>query len=155
MKKSKWDSVLALGLLVAVVLACSATTANISSLKVANDEEGKNETKSFKPGDKIYAIAQIANNGGKVQAKFRVLYDDVPGEKSGTLVQGAEKTLDIDGSRPAVFWITLPPAGFGNGRYKIEVNMLTETGEQKDQKTATFDVAGYTKEVKAEESPDK
>jgi hypothetical protein len=155
MKKSKWDSVLALGLLVAVVLACSATTANISSLKITNDEEGKNETKSFKPGDKIYAIAQISNNGGKVQAKFRVLYDDVAGEKSGTLVQGAEKTLDIDGSRPAVFWLTLPPAGFGNGRYKIEVNMLTETGEQKDQKTATFDVAGYAKEVKAEESPDK
>lgn len=155
MKKSKWDSVLALGLLVAVVLACSATTANISSLKITNDEEGKNETKSFKPGDKIYAVAQISNNGGKVQAKFRVLYDDVAGEKSGTLVQGAEKTLDIDGSRPAVFWLTLPPAGFGNGRYKIEVNMLTETGEQKDQKSATFEVAGYAKEVKAEESPDK
>ncbi|HEV7395912.1 MAG TPA: hypothetical protein VGN86_05325 [Pyrinomonadaceae bacterium] len=155
MNKIKWDSVLALGLLVAVVLACSATTANISSLKITNDEAGKNETKSFKPGDKIYAIATISNNGGKVQAKFRVLYDDVAGEKSGTLVQGAEKTLDVEGSRPAVFWITLPPAGFGNGRYKVEVNMLTETGEQKDQKTAMFDVAGYTKEVKAEESPDK
>jgi len=155
MKKSKWDSILALGLLVAVVLACSATTANISSLKVTNDEEGKNETKSFKPGDKIYAIAQISNNGGKVQAKFRVLYDDVAGEKSGTLVQGAEKTLDVEGNRPAVFWITLPPAGFGNGRYIVEVNMLTESGEQKDQKTATFDVAGYAKEAKGAEDSDK
>jgi hypothetical protein len=145
MTKSKLDLVLGLGMVLAVVLACSATTANISSLKISSDEAGKTEAKSFKPGDKVYAIANISNNGGKVQAKFRVLYDDVAGQKAGELVQGAEKTLDIDGSRPAVFWITLPPAGFDNGRYKVEVSMLTEGGEQKDQKTATFDIAGYAK----------
>jgi hypothetical protein len=145
MTKSKLDLVLGLGMVLAVVLACSATTANISSLKISSDEAGKTEAKSFKPGDKVYAIANISNNGGKVQAKFRVLYDDVAGQKAGELVQGAEKTLDIDGSRPAVFWITLPPAGFDNGRYKVEVSMLTEGGEQKDQKTATFDIAGYSK----------
>ena len=145
MTKSKLDLVIGMGMVLAVVLACSATTANISSLKITTDEEGKTEAKTFKPGDKVYAIANIANNGGKVQAKFRVLYDNVAGEKAGELVQGAEKTLDIEGSRPAVFWITLPPAGFGNGRYKVEVSMLTESGEQKDQKTATFDIAGYAK----------
>jgi hypothetical protein len=59
------------------------------------------------------------------------------------LVQGAEKALDIEGSRPAVFWITLPNRGFPNGRYKLEVTMLNESGEQKDQKTATFEVVGY------------
>ncbi len=78
-----------------------------------------------------------------MQAKFRVLYDDVPGQKAGTFVEGAEKTLDVDGSRPAIFWITLPPAGFRDGRYKFDVTMLNEKGEQKDQKTATFDVSGY------------
>ena len=143
MKTDKWNLVLALGLLVGAVLACSATTANISSLKLSSDEEGKNETKSFKPGDKVYAIAQISNNPGKVQTKFRILYDNVEGEDAGTVVQGAEKTLDVEGSRPAVFWITLPSRGFPNGRYKLEVSMLTESGEQKDQETATFDVAGY------------
>src|ERR1043166_453721 len=145
MKPNKWSLVLLLGLMLAVLLACSATTANIGSLKISSDEEGKNEVKSFKPGDKVYAVAQIANNGGKVQAKFRVLFDDVEGEKSGSLVQSAEKTLDVEGSRPAIFWITLPAGGFKNGRYKVEVNMLTESGEQKDQKTATFDVTGYEK----------
>ncbi|MCA1578357.1 MAG: hypothetical protein LC794_13455 [Acidobacteria bacterium] len=143
MKTDKWNPVLALGLLMAAVLACNATTANISSLKLSSDEEGKNETKSFKPGDKVYAIAQISNNPGKVQTKFRILYDDVEGENSGVLVEGAEKTLEVDGSRPAIFWITLPNRGFRNGRYKLEVSMLTESGEQKDQETATFDVAGY------------
>lgn len=143
MKTDKWKSLLALGLFVAVVLACSASTANISSLKTATDEEGKNEAKSFKPGDKVYSVAVISNNPGKVQAKFRVLFDDVEGEKSGELVQGAEKTLDIEGSRPAIFWITLPTRGFQNGKYKVEVSMLNEKGEQKDQKTTTFDVTGY------------
>ena len=145
MRTNRWDLVLGLGLLLALVLACSATTANIGSLKIATDEEGKNEAKIFKPSDKVYAVAQIANNIGKVQAKFRILFDDVEGEKAGTLVQGAEKTLDVDGSRPAIFWITLPAAGFHNGRYRVEVNMLTESGEQKDQKTATFEVSGYEK----------
>jgi hypothetical protein len=145
MRTNPWNSVLALGVLLAFLLACSATTANISSLKVSTDEQGKNEAKSFKPGDKVYAVAQISNNGGKVQAKFRILFDDVDGQEAGTLVQGAEKTLDIEGDRPGIFWITLPASGFGNGRYKVEVNMLTESGEQKDQKTATFEVSGYEK----------
>lgn len=143
MKTDKWKSLLALGLFVAVVLACSASTANISSLKTATDEEGKNESKNFKPGDKVYSVAVISNNPGKVQAKFRVLFDDVEGETSGELVQGAEKTLDIEGSRPAIFWITLPTRGFQNGKYKVEVSMLNDKGEQKDQKTTSFEVSGY------------
>ena len=143
MKNNKWSFALAVAMFLAVVLACSASTANISSFKISTDEEGKNEAKSFKPGDKVYAVAQISNNPGKVQAKFRILFDDVKGETSGQLVQGAEKTLDVDGSRPVFFWITLPPAGFNNGRYKVEVSMLNEKGEQKDQKSGTFEVAGY------------
>ena len=115
MKRENWNLVLALGLLMAAVLACSATTVNISSLKLSSDEEGKNEAKSFKPGDKVYAIAQISNNPGKVQTKFRILYDNVEGETAGGLVEGAEKKLDVEGSRPAVFWITLPNHGFRNG----------------------------------------
>jgi hypothetical protein len=143
MMKTKFSFLLATGLFIAVVLACSATTANISSLKVSTDEEGKNESKSFEPGDKVYAVATISNNVGKVKAKFRILYDSVTGETAGEVVQGAEKTLDIEGSRPAIFWVTLPPSGFKNGQYKFEVSMLTESGEQKDQKTATFEVKGY------------
>lgn len=140
---SKTKALVAFAFFLAVVLACNKTTANISSLKVSTDEEAKNVASSFKPGDKVYAVAQISNNPGKVKAKFRVLYDDVKGETAGTQVPGAENVLDIDGDRPAIFWITLPPSGFANGKYKAEVSMLTENGEQKDQKSATFEVTGY------------
>jgi len=132
--------VIGLGVLLAVVLACGATTANISSLKISSDEAGKEETKTFKPGDKVYTTAQISNNGGKVDVKWRILYDD--GDKAGQPVPGAEKSLEVEGDRPASFWITLPPDGFRNGRYKSEVSM-TYSGEQKDQKSATFEVSGY------------
>jgi len=133
-------SVAGISLLLAVVLACGATTANISSLKVTSDEAGKEETKTFKPGDKIYTTAQVSNNGGKVDVKWRLLYDE--GDKAGQPVPGAEKSLEVEGDRPASFWITLPPAGFPNGRYKSEVSMMY-SGEQKDQKSATFEVSGY------------
>jgi hypothetical protein len=132
--------VIGLGMLLAVVLACGATTANISTLKISSDEAGKEEAKTFKPGDKIYTTAQISNNGGKVDVKWRILYDD--GDKAGQPVPGAEKSLEVEGDRPASFWITLPPEGFRNGRYKSEVSM-TYSGEQKDQKSATFEVSGY------------
>jgi hypothetical protein len=132
--------VIGLGMLLAVVLACGATTANISSLKISSDEAGKEEAKTFKPGDKIYTTAQIANNGGKVEVKWRILFDD--GDKAGQPVPGAEKSLEVEGDRPASFWITLPTEGFRNGRYKSEVSMMY-SGEQKDQKSATFEVSGY------------
>jgi hypothetical protein len=144
MRKNTLDLALAIGLLVALSLACKGgfTTANIGSLKISTDDQGKNEAKTFKPGDKVYAVAQIANNGGTVQAKYRVLVDDVEGKEPGTPVPGAEKTLDIQGDRPAIFWITLPASGFQNGRYKVEVSMIAY-GDQKDQKTGTFEVTGY------------
>jgi hypothetical protein len=132
--------VVGLGLLLGVVLACGATTANISSLKLSTDKAGKNETKTFKPGDEIYTVGQISNNGGKVDVKWRILYDE--GDKAGQPVPGAEKTLEAEGDQPFVFWITLPPAGFKDGRYKSEVTMMY-SGEQKDQKSATFEVSGY------------
>ena len=140
MLKNKVNLVFGLGLVLAVVLACGATTANISSIKLSTDEAAQTEAKSFKPGDKVYTTAQIANNGGKVEVKWRILYDD--GDKAGQPVPGAEKTLEVEGDRPASFWITLPPAGFKDGRYKSEVSMVY-SGEQKDQKSATFEVSGY------------
>ncbi len=144
MYKSRWNLLLVAGIVSAIAIACNWSTAKIGSLKTAKDEAGKEETSKFGPGDKVYIIADVANNPGKVSVKFRVLYDDVKGQKSGDLVQNAEKTLEFEGSRPAIFWLTLPPSGFENGRYKVDVVMKDDKGEQKDQKSATFDIAGYT-----------
>lgn len=145
MRISKWGLALALGCVVAVFSACSfnLTSANIRSLKISKDEDGKQEATNFGPGEKVYALADIANNVGTVKVKFRVLYDDVAGKESGTALGGAEKTLDIEGSRPAIFWVTLPRESFTNGRYKAEVTMFALNGDQKGQSTAVFNVEGF------------
>ena len=146
MRKHVWGLALALGIIVAVFSACSfnLTTAHIRSLKISKDEDGKKEATTFGPGEKVYVIADIGNNVGKVKVKFRVLYDDVQGKEAGTPLSGAEKTLDVEGSQPAIFWITLPGEGFANGRYKAEVTMFAEKGDQKGQSTAAFTVEGFS-----------
>ncbi len=68
MRTNGWNSVLALTLLLTVVLACkfSASTANISSLKLGKDKNVTKETSSFGTNDTVYAVAEISNAPGKV-----------------------------------------------------------------------------------------
>jgi hypothetical protein len=147
MRKQNSNFFLALGLLATFVLACSfsAGTANLSSMKVGREanEKGelKEETNSFKPTDKVYAVAQVSNNGGKVKVKFRTVVEDAKGLKGGEAINGSEVTLDVDGSRPAIYNLGIP-AGFPNGRYRVEAEMLNDKGEKKDEKSATFTVSG-------------
>ena len=144
MRTNRWNLVLALGLMLSAVLACnfSATTANISSLKITKDEGGKTETSEFKPSDVVYAVAQISNTSDKHKVKARVLYDDVRGQDSGKLVPGLETTLDVPGAVPVTLNFTGPGKNWLAGRYKVEVTMTDDAGKQIDQKTATFTVTG-------------
>src|SRR5215210_5333258 len=100
MRTNRWNLVLALGLMLSAVLACnfSATTANISSLKLGKDESAKTEANEFKPSDVVYAVAQISNTSDKHKVKARVVYDDVRGQSAGKVVPGLETSLDVPGA---------------------------------------------------------
>ena len=139
--RTKFTLVLASGLLLMVALACnfSASTANISGLKIGKDKEVSQESSSFAPTDTIYAVATISNAPGKVKVKGRFLFEDVAGQQAG-LVPGLEKTIDLDGSGTATYTATPPPDGWPKGKYKVEVIMMNEEGQQKDQKSASFTV---------------
>ena len=129
--------VVSLGLLVVLALACkfSASTANISGLKIGKDKSVGTETSAFAPNDIVYAVATISNSPGKVKVKGRLVPEDAPGEK------GPEDTVELPGSGTATFTFTPPAAGFPPGKYKIEVIMMNEDGEQKDTKSGTFTVS--------------
>jgi hypothetical protein len=144
MRTNRRSFVLALGLMLGVLLACnfSATTANISSLKIGKDEDVKTETSDFKPSDVVYAVAQVSNTSDTHKVKARVLYDDVQGQDSGKLVPGLETTLEVPGARPVVLNFTGPGKNWAPGRYKVEVTMTDKDGKQIDQKTGTFKVEG-------------
>ena len=130
------------GLLLFAVVACnfSASTANISGLKLGKDQAVSQETNSFGAKDTVYAVATISNAPGAVKVTGRLVVEDVAGEKSGP-IPGLEKTLNLPGSGTATFTFTPPPAGYPKGKYKVEVLMLNESGEQKDQKAASFTVS--------------
>jgi hypothetical protein len=142
MQTKRWNLALGLGLMLVVALACkmSASTANISSFKLGKDKSASQESSTFAPGDTIYGVAEISNAPGKVKVKGRLVVDDVEGQQSGP-IPGLEETLDLAGSGTATYTFTPPTAGWPKGKYKMEVFMMNEEGEQKDQKTASFTVS--------------
>ncbi len=142
MRTKRLDLALGLGLLIIAGLACnfSASTANISGLKLGKDKDVSAETSSFAASDTVYAVATVSNAPGAVKVKGRLVIDEVEGEQSGP-VPGLEKTLDLPGSGTATFTFSPPASGWPKGKFKVEVLMLNEQGEQKDQKTANFSVS--------------
>lgn len=154
MRTNRWSLALALGLMLAAVLACnfSATTANISSLKIGKDAEAKTEATEFKPSDVVYAVAQISNTSDTHKVTARVLFDDVRGQDSGKVVPGLETTLDVPGARPVMLNFTGPAKNWPNGRYKIEVTMKNNEGKQIDQKSGTFTIAGGSSSSAADDN---
>ena len=141
MRTAKGGLAVSLGVLVFAALACnfSASTANISDLKLGKDQAATQTTSSFAPADTVYAVATISNAPGAVKVKGRLAIEDVAGEQTGP-IPGLEKTLDLPGSGTATYTFSPPPSGFPKGKYKVEVFMLNEAGEQKDQKSASFSV---------------
>lgn len=142
MTMKRWNLVFGLGLLLVTALACnfSASTANISSLKLGKDANLSAETDNFAAGDTLYAAAVISNASENLRVKGRVVAESVEGIQSGP-VPGAEKTLDMPGSGTAKFNFTAGENGWPPGKYKMEVLMMNEAGEQKDQKTVSFTVS--------------
>jgi len=140
MSKSSFNFAIAIGLLLVVVLACSASTANLSSLKISKDKAASSETSSFGANDTVYAVGTVSNAPGKVKVKGQLAFEDVEGQKQGP-IPGLEKTLELEGSGTATYTFTPPPDGWPKGKYKIEVILMDDSGAQKDTKSATFSVS--------------
>ena len=140
MTKSRLSFVIATGLLLAVVLACNVSTANLSSVKISKDKTASSETSSFGPNDTVYAVGTVANAPGKVKVKGLLAFEDVEGQKQGP-IPGLEKTLELEGSGTATYTFSPPPDGWPKGKYKIEVILLDDAGAEKDKKSGTFSVS--------------
>lgn len=119
----------------------SCTTANISGLKFSKDQEGKVEASTFAPQDTIYATATVSNVPSKVTLKFRLITEKVEGQPENEAVPNFDKSLELPSDGYGYFTLTPPPAGWPAGRYRVEVAMLIESGEQKDQEIGTFTVS--------------
>lgn len=141
MQMRRWKLALSLGLMLMVASACSFTTANISSLKLYKDKDGNTEATTFAPGDNIYAMAVVSNVPSKVTLKFRLITEKVEGQPENKHIPQFDLSLDIPNDGTGTYTLSPPPAGWPTGKYRIEVGMLIESGEQKDQESTTFTVA--------------
>jgi hypothetical protein len=140
MRIRSWLIVVGAALLISVASACSFTTANISSLKLSKDKEGTAETNNFAPTDTIYAKVIVSNVPSKVTLKLRFITEDVEGQQKNAPVPTFDKSFDLPKDGYVDYYLTPPPAGWPAGKYRIDAAMLIESGEQKDQESASFTV---------------
>lgn len=138
--KTKINAIIAISVLIFIATACNAsfTTANISSFNFGKNEKAEPPTTTFDISDKIYAVAMVSNTSSKHKMRFKIFYENVPGEEKGK--EAYSKDLDFEGSRP-VFLYFNAPAG---GEYKVEATLLAEDGKEVDKKSGTVTVKGGT-----------
>lgn len=128
-------------LVLATVVACKFSTANISSLKLSKDKGAAQEMNTFAQADTFYGVATVSNVPDKVKVTGRMIIIDVAGEKAGP-IPGLESVVELAGSGTATFTFSAPPAGWPKGKYALEVSMLNDGDEAKDakKKTAEFTI---------------
>jgi len=122
-------------------MACSFSTANLSSFKTSKDADGKQEATTFKAGETIYANAIVSNSPGKVSVKISLTADDAPGMKKGETVKGSEVKIDLPGSGTAKYSLPIP-ANLASGKFTVVADMLNENGEKKDGKSVAISIEG-------------
>jgi len=139
--RTRLNLTIGLAVLLATGAACnfSVSTANLSGLKIGKDKTVSQESATFGANETVYGVATVSNAPNKVKVKGRLAVDDVPGQQTGP-IPGLETTVELPGSGTATFTFSPPQDGWPKGKYKIEVVMLNEAGEQKDQKVGSFAV---------------
>lgn len=142
----KINLICVLGILLAVSLACnfSASTANLSDVKLGKDKDASTPMTSFNATDEIFLVTGVNSAIGKNKVKFRVLFDKVDGLPTGTVAYKLEKEMDVEGSRALWFNFSMP-GGFAPGSYKVEAVLMNEEGKEIDRKNGSFTITGDAK----------
>jgi hypothetical protein len=116
-----------------MAIACSFSTANMSSFAASKDKDGKQTATSFKAGETLYANAVISNSPGKTTTKI-YLQDD-----KGKTMPGSEVSVDLSADGTAKYSLPLP-MNFPVGKYKLIADMLDDKGEKKDSRSVDLTI---------------
>ena len=138
--KNKFGILFVSTALAAVALACSASTASLSSFKISKDKDGSQETSSFKAGETLYANAVVSASISKTTVKFTLVAEDAPPLKKGDIAPGSEVKVELPSSGTAQYHLTIPPS-FQGGKYTVVADMINEAGEKKDSKSTSVTIA--------------
>jgi hypothetical protein len=130
-----------------VVLILSGTSVGIlnmpgiNRLTLSKDKTGAVETSTFAPSDSIYARATVSNVVRKATIKFRLFTEDVVGQPGNSPVAQFDTTIELPGDGVGTYSLSPPTAGWPVGKYRIEVRLLSDSTEQKEQDAITFNVS--------------
>jgi len=130
---------LAAAVLTLFVVACSASTAHISSLKTGKDKPVSTEASTFGTTDTIYAVASAANLPNKVTMEWTIVAEKVTGQKPNTALPSLNVSNDLPSDGDSTYTLAPPTAGWPTGTYKITATMM-DNGQQRDQKTTEITV---------------
>lgn len=139
MRNGKLNGVLSFSLVLALVVACNFTTANISSVVLSPNRDGSAPTTTFSPNATVYAIATVSNSMSPVTVRARLYTENVEGEAANTMVPNSEIVVNLESSGTAIFNYSRA-GGMLPGTYRIDIAMLVGS-EQKDQESVTFTVS--------------
>ena len=99
------------------------------------------ETTTFAPNDIIYARAGVSNVPSKVKLKWRLFTEKVEGQPENAPVPQFDTSVELERDGTGTYTLTPGQRGWPPGTYRIDVAMLIESGEQKDQESIKFTVA--------------
>lgn len=139
--KNKFQLIVSISALLAVSIACSFSTANMSSFKVGKEKDVKTEATTFKAGDTIHGAAEISNSMSEVTVKFQLTADDVSGMKKGDMLKGSNVDVKLASSGTATYSLPVPN-GVPGGKYILTADMHNEAGEKKDSKSVNITIEG-------------
>ena len=136
--KKHINSIIAIGILVFIAMACNAsfTTANMSGIKFGKNDKAEPETKTFNVGEKVYAVATVANSMSKTKVRFKLTTENVEGQEKGK--EAGNVDVDMSSSGTAIFNFN----AFAPGEFKVEATLLDENGKEIDKKSGNVTVKG-------------
>ena len=135
--------IIAPAILAFTLLACSFSTANISSLNFGKSDTANPPATSFNVDEKIFAVAVVSNAMGKHKLKFNLKYDNVTGKAKGE--SGAKTEVNVDGDSEAFFSFNsdLP------GDYSVETVLVDEQSKELDKKSGSIKITGSAPTIAA------
>ncbi len=140
--RKSWLFLTGAALLTTVLAACSPTVPKIDSLKIGKEVDKDNdvtkETTTFAPKETVYGFIH-ESAPGKVTIKWQVIVVKSEGAPENFHYAPADANVEIGGSGTSNYHLPLA-AEFPPGKYRLEVQMVDESGAEKDKKTAEFTV---------------
>jgi len=134
--------ILASAVLLLTACSVSFTTSHLSSLIVSKEKDSSTVATTFGSHDTVYAKGEVSNVSGKVTLQWHLIAEKVEGQPDNAVITSLDKSFELPSDGNSSYNLSPPDAGWPVGKYRIELHMLVESGEDKDMKSSAFTITG-------------